>query len=237
MDAAPLPAPVAPAPNPASTPVRTAWPPSAQWTTAFLLGVTTTLLAVQTWSHSRWAARPTDLERSHVLSYRVDLNQAERAELLQLPGVGPSLAGRIQDYRREHGGFRSVDQLVEVRGVGQATLERLKPWVRVPTAAADERSPSSAKPAPAAASQSSGGKKIASLTGPINLNRAPQEDLQRLPGIGPKISQRILDERQKGPFKSVDELRRVSGIGTKTMERLRPYITVDLESARVPTAD
>jgi competence protein ComEA len=199
--------------------------------------VTTTLLAVQTWSHSRWAARPTDLERPPVLSYRVDLNQAERAELLQLPGVGPSLAGRIQDYRHEHGGFRSVDGLVGVRGIGPVTLERLKPWVRVQDAGATDRSPVPAQSAPATASSTREGKKTGNLTEPIDINRATQEDLQRLPGIGPKISQRILDERQKGAFKSVDDLRRVSGIGPKIMERLRPYICVNLESARVPTSD
>ena len=69
-----------------------------------------------------------------------------------------------------------------------------------------------------------GAKKIAQLTGPIDVNRASAAELQRLPGIGPKLSERIVEERLKGPFKSVEDLRRVSGIGPKTVERLRNYV-------------
>jgi len=62
---------------------------------------------------------------------------------------------------------------------------------------------------------------------PIDLNRATAEDLQRLPGIGPAMAERILQYRkeQRG-FKSVDDLDGVRGIGQKTLEKLRPYVTV-----------
>ncbi|MCY3764928.1 MAG: helix-hairpin-helix domain-containing protein [Gemmatimonadetes bacterium] len=63
--------------------------------------------------------------------------------------------------------------------------------------------------------------------GPIDLNRASAGQLTRLPGIGPKIARRIVDDRnQRGPFKSVDELTRVKGIGRKTLQRLGSKITV-----------
>lgn len=77
------------------------------------------------------------------------------------------------------------------------------------------------------------GKKEMALEGPIDINRATAADLQRLPGIGPKLSQRIVDERQKGPFKSVAELRRVPGIGPKILEKLRPHVTVGGDSIRL----
>jgi competence protein ComEA len=57
----------------------------------------------------------------------LDLNAASVAELDQLPGVGPVLAGRIVEHRP----FRSVDELDEVPGVGPALLDRLRPKVRV----------------------------------------------------------------------------------------------------------
>lgn len=64
--------------------------------------------------------------------------------------------------------------------------------------------------------------------GPIDLNRASAGELTRLPAIGPKIARRIVDDRnQRGPFKSVDDLSRVKGIGKKTLERLGSMITVD----------
>ena len=64
-------------------------------------------------------------------------------------------------------------------------------------------------------------------TGPIDLNRASAVQLTRLPGIGPKIARRIVDDRNsRGPFKSVEDLTRIKGIGKKTLERLSSKITV-----------
>ncbi|MWA04430.1 ComEA family DNA-binding protein [Actinomadura sp. LD22] len=61
----------------------------------------------------------------------VDLNTATAAQLDQLPGVGPVLAQRIVDYRTQHGGFHSVDQLQDVDGIGARRFADLKPMVRV----------------------------------------------------------------------------------------------------------
>jgi competence protein ComEA len=60
----------------------------------------------------------------------VDLNTADETELDALPGVGPVIAGRIVAWRQEHGRFSSVEELTEVSGIGDATLERLRPLVR-----------------------------------------------------------------------------------------------------------
>ena len=61
----------------------------------------------------------------------IDLNTATEAELDALPGVGPVIAGRIVAWRQEHGRFASVEELTEVSGIGDATLERLRPLVRI----------------------------------------------------------------------------------------------------------
>lgn len=61
----------------------------------------------------------------------LDLNTADSAALEGLPGVGPVLAGRIVAWRAANGPFRSVDELGEVSGIGDATLARLRPIVRV----------------------------------------------------------------------------------------------------------
>jgi competence protein ComEA len=61
----------------------------------------------------------------------VNLNTATAADLDALPGVGPVLAQRIVDFRREHGSFASVDQLREVTGIGDAKLEQLRDRVTV----------------------------------------------------------------------------------------------------------
>ena len=60
----------------------------------------------------------------------VSLNSATLEQLDTLPGVGPVLAQHILDYRTEHGGFRSVDQLREVSGIGDRRFADLRPLVR-----------------------------------------------------------------------------------------------------------
>lgn len=61
----------------------------------------------------------------------VDLNMATVDQLDALPGVGPSTARAIVDYRTRHGRFRSVEQLLEVAGIGPAKLAALRPKVHV----------------------------------------------------------------------------------------------------------
>lgn len=62
---------------------------------------------------------------------------------------------------------------------------------------------------------------------PVDLNTADVAGLDALPGIGPVLAQRIIDFRtENGPFRSVDDLGEVSGIGDRVLERLRPLVTV-----------
>ncbi len=61
----------------------------------------------------------------------LDLNTATAAELDVLPGVGPATAQAIVAHRTEHGRFRSVSDLLSVRGIGPAKLEAIRPLVRV----------------------------------------------------------------------------------------------------------
>ncbi|GFN22561.1 MAG: ComEA family DNA-binding protein [Thermoanaerobacteraceae bacterium] len=63
--------------------------------------------------------------------------------------------------------------------------------------------------------------------GKININTASLEELDSLPGIGPALAQRILDYRQQhGPFRTIEDLQNVSGIGVKRFEELKELITV-----------
>lgn len=61
----------------------------------------------------------------------VDLNTADATTLETLPGIGPALAQRILAWREEHGGFRSVEDLLEVSGIGDARFAELQDRVRV----------------------------------------------------------------------------------------------------------
>lgn len=62
----------------------------------------------------------------------------------------------------------------------------------------------------------------------INVNSAAKAELELLPGIGPALADRIIAERERGgPFKTLEDLGRVRGIGAKTIERLRPHANIE----------
>jgi competence protein ComEA len=70
----------------------------------------------------------------------------------------------------------------------------------------------------------------------LDLNRATEQDLEALPGIGPVLAERILEYRQaRGVFRDVEQLRRVKGIGKKKFDRIRSLVGVT--SLPIPTRE
>ena len=61
----------------------------------------------------------------------LDLNAAPAEELAELPGIGPELARRIVAYRDEHGGFESVEEIMEVSGIGEGKFAALEGRITV----------------------------------------------------------------------------------------------------------
>ena len=61
----------------------------------------------------------------------IDLNRATAQDLIQLPGVGEAIAKRIVDFREQHGPFKRVEDLMKVKGIGEKSLEKIRPYVRV----------------------------------------------------------------------------------------------------------
>ena len=160
---------------------------------------------------------------------RIDLNVAGRAELRLLPGVGDQMAARIEAYRTLYGPYPNIDELRKVPGIGPLTIERLRPYLVVsaqPRAADPDQAIATAPKGPVKLELPRSNKKQEALTELIDVNTASIDELRKLPGIGPKLSQRIIDTRAQGLFKTVDDLRRVPGIGPKTLAKLRPLVTI-----------
>jgi competence protein ComEA len=97
-------------------------------------------------------------------------------------------------------------------------------------------SPARAAAHPAAPSPAMAGARAAArrhppaaqaIEGVANLNRATPEELQILPGVGPAKVRQIVALRSARPFRSVDDLLEVKGIGPKLLARLRPHVSVD----------
>lgn len=73
------------------------------------------------------------VEESHQqgVSQKVNINQAGQAELEELPGIGPSLASQILAYRNANGNFKQIEDLQNVKGIGEAKFNNIKEYVTV----------------------------------------------------------------------------------------------------------
>lgn len=64
----------------------------------------------------------------------VDINTAGSADLQAIPGIGKALADRIIAFREKNGAFGSVDDLLKIQGIGEKSLQKIRPYVIVPKA-------------------------------------------------------------------------------------------------------
>jgi len=68
------------------------------------------------------------------------------------------------------------------------------------------------------------------LEGQVNLNTATSEELELLPGVGPATAAKIIAYRERYPFRSIVQLKRIKGIGPKRFEAMRPHLAVEGET-------
>lgn len=159
-----------------------------------------------------------------------DLNTATRADLIDLPGIGPSLADSILAYREKHGPYGKIEDLDQVTGIGVHKLESFRQFLFVAENGANAQPTiTSATPMlassipPLAASPIAAGAVVTRL----NLNTATLEQLMALPGIGEGYAKRILDRRrQLGRFRNWAEVSSVPGVGPKRLENIQRYATI-----------
>jgi competence protein ComEA len=148
----------------------------------------------------------------------VDLNTATADELQELRGVGPASAQKIIDGRP----YKSVDDLAKA-GVPSRVIESIRRQVTVGTGA-----PAKGK-AKATTTASSAAAKV-------NINTADQAQLETLPGIGPAHAKAIIAGR---PYRSVDDLARVKGVGKTRADELKDLVTASAAPAaksKAPTS-
>lgn len=147
------------------------------------------------------------------------------------PGVFEfSKGARVSEAIERAGGFsRDADSA----RVNQAELVQDGTKLRIPRVGDPEEPISTLIPQledgakRLSSSSSSSGKKQLPPYSSINLNTASMDDLMRLPRVGKATAQRIMEYRmQSGGFRNVNDLDRVKGIGPKTLELIRPYVTL-----------
>jgi competence protein ComEA len=144
----------------------------------------------------------------------LDLNKATSDELQELPGVGEVTAKKIIDGRP----YSKIDDLAKA-GVPTRVINSIRSHVRVGEAMA-AKAKTKAKAGDTAEPKASSEK--------VNLNTAKQAELEELPGIGPSHAKAIVEAR---PFKSVDDLERVKGLGKTRIDALKDLVTTTAPAA------
>jgi DNA uptake protein ComE-like DNA-binding protein len=132
----------------------------------------------------------------------IEINESDSALWESLPGIGPTLAGRIVSYRKKLGGFRQIAQVGEIFGLPDSVFQAIKPRL----------------------SHTSGESSVSR----ISVNKARLEDLSAHPYISYRISKAIIAYReQHGPFHHRDDLARIALLTPEIMDRILPYLTFD----------
>jgi competence ComEA-like helix-hairpin-helix protein len=138
-------------------------------------------------------------ENEELEGFLIDLNTASEEELGRLQGIGPVLAGRIVEYREEVGPYQEPSDVLDVPGIAASLYDGF-------------------------AGQLTVGQR-GDLA--IDLNSANEEELSRLPGIGPVLATRIVDYREEvGPFQEPADVVAVPGITASLYDRFAGQLTV-----------
>jgi competence ComEA-like helix-hairpin-helix protein len=161
--------------------------------------------------------------------FPVDINTAGLERLQDITGVGPVIASRIIEDRTMRGPFYFIEDIRRVNGVGDATFEKMRYQITVgnvtppaPPPPSPPSSPPKLEPIPSPAPV-----ETTPASAKININTAGLEELQEITGVGPVISQRIIDYRtQNGPFQKTQDIKNVKGIGDATFEKMKGEITI-----------
>ena len=162
----------------------------------------------------------------------INVNTATASQLCSLKGIGEKKAAAIIQYRDEHGDFTSVDQLLNVPGIGEKLLESFRD--RITTGPAEIQPEPARTTAGAELSESAEHAESAEIPAETTaaentntlINTATAQQLCSLKGIGEKKAAAIIQYRDEhGDFTSVDQLLNVPGIGEKLLESFRDRIT------------
>jgi len=149
---------------------------------------------------------------------KFDLRTATKEELMMVRGIGEKKAEDILTYR-EQNGFKSLSDLMKIKGIGKATFEKIRGSFLEFGEIAIEKD----------LKKEEFNKEVEDLEiVKININTATEEELLKVKGIGQVKAKEIVELRKiKGKFTAVEELLEVKGIGKKTLEKIAVYLTVE----------
>jgi competence ComEA-like helix-hairpin-helix protein len=129
----------------------------------------------------------------------VNVNSADTAAFIALPGIGAKLAYRITNFRDKLGGFYSVDQIKETYGLPDSTFQIIKPYLHVNEAVIKK----------------------------FNINMATKDELKVHPYIRWNLANAIVEYRnQHGKFNNLNDVKNIALIDENTFAKIAPYLTI-----------
>ena len=132
---------------------------------------------------------------------KINLNEASQAELMMLKGIGKITAHRITEYRDRAGGFKSISQLKEVKGISESMMNNLMDHLTL-----FEKS---------------------DLKVLVDINRAPVSVLKTLPGISAKVAISMVEYRDRNEgFDRLEDMLEVEGMNLVKFEEVKSFVSL-----------
>jgi len=132
-------------------------------------------------------------------STMIDVNTADTAAWVALPGIGNKLASRIINFRNKLGGFYSIDQLAEIYGLPDSTFQKIRPFLKLGNTAVRK----------------------------IDINTADATQLKQHPYVNWTVANALIRYRQEhGLFKRIEDLQLVVALSPELVKKLTPYLGI-----------
>lgn len=160
----------------------------------------------------------------------LNINYATAEELMTLPGINRSTAQEIIEYRRKIGGFKKIEDVALVSGVGAVKLSLIRDEITLSMKRQGSTGPSTEENSPTGSRSDISFKSETSRksNGKINLNSANVFQLMKVKGIGQVLAENIVTYRdKKGRFKTLEDLIKVKGIGPNLLNAIRNQLSLD----------
>ncbi|XP_077982835.1 endonuclease/exonuclease/phosphatase family domain-containing protein 1-like [Glandiceps talaboti] len=168
---------------------------------------------------------------------KLNINAATQEELMTLPGISRIVAKNIVDYRQQIGGFRKVEDLALVTGVGAVKLAHMRPEICI-SSKNGIGTPRGSDGGISRSSSATGSRFNPSVQQPqythtqptskyTDINTATVSQLSRINDIGEHRAKKIIHYRNThGPFHTYDEIKDIPGIGQETLDQIQDQITL-----------